>query len=234
MARQLSRGQCSFCNGEFAKSSMTRHLNSCKERQSTEPAKGRAYRVFHIIVEGRYQPEYWIHIEARANTTLDELDDFLRETWLECCGHLSAFAIGRGLYMSYADDLDDLDQDMYGVKLGAVLKAPMTIFHKYDFGTTTDLSLRVVAEREVKSRKPDVQMLARNLAPDIRCDECGAVAELVCPVCVWSEEPSWYCGACADDHDCGIDMLLPVVNSPRTGMCGYTGTIDYSSTMLDI
>lgn len=24
-------------------------------------------------------------------------------------------------------------------------------------------------------------------------------------------------------HECGEDMLLPVVNSPRVGMCDYTG-----------
>lgn len=28
---------------------------------------------------------------------------------------------------------------------------------------------------------------------------------------------------CTQKHDCGEDMLLPLVNSPRASMCGYTG-----------
>ena len=34
----------------------------------------------------------------------EELDQFLRSIWLECCGHLSAFQIG-----SFQHDEDDLD-----------------------------------------------------------------------------------------------------------------------------
>jgi len=33
----------------------------------------------------------------------------------------------------------------------------------------------------------------------------------------------WLCDECAPKHKCGEDMLLPVVNSPRVGKCGYTG-----------
>ena len=31
------------------------------------------------------------------------------------------------------------------------------------------------------------------------------------------------CSHCAKKHECGEDVQLPVVNSPRMGMCGYTG-----------
>jgi len=31
------------------------------------------------------------------------------------------------------------------------------------------------------------------------------------------------CEGCAGEHECGEEMLLPVVNSPRVGMCGYEG-----------
>jgi hypothetical protein len=30
---------------------------------------------------------YWMHLEVAAGTTLTILDRFLRDTWLECCGH---------------------------------------------------------------------------------------------------------------------------------------------------
>ena len=28
---------------------------------------------------------------------------------------------------------------------------------------------------------------------------------------------------CADEHDCGLGSFLPVVNSPRAGVCGFVG-----------
>jgi len=33
-----------------------------------------------------------------ARATLTDLDGFLRDIWLECCGHLSAFDIGTVRY----------------------------------------------------------------------------------------------------------------------------------------
>jgi hypothetical protein len=42
---------------------------------------------------------------------------------------------------------------------------------------------------------------------------------------MYEQENPFYCGAHAEseEHECGEEALLPVVNSPRMGMCGYTG-----------
>ncbi|MDP2782290.1 hypothetical protein [Devosia sp.] len=80
-----------------------------------------------------------MHLKVAGDARLENLDKFLRQVWLECCGHLSAFRIE-----------------------GNELK---------------------------KSKK-----LRHALSPGI---------ELV--------------------HEYDEEMLLPVVNSPRTGVCGYAG-----------
>ena len=49
---------------------------------------------------------------------------------------------------------------------------------------------------------------------------CGKPATSVCTVCVY-EEGGWLCAECAKAHECGEEMLFPVVNSPRVGMCAY-------------
>lgn len=41
---------------------------------------------------------YWLYLEMPARATLTDLDGFLRDIWLECCGHLSAFDIGTVRY----------------------------------------------------------------------------------------------------------------------------------------
>lgn len=226
MPRQTSKGTCFYCNGEFGKSGMTRHLQTCKQRPAASnvgrPTTG---SILHIVVEGRYAPEYWMHLEAPAKATLVELDAFLRWTWLECCGHLSAFDIGGTSYMSHAEmglgfDMDE--ESMRGKRLGAVLAPGEKFSHQYDFGTTTELRLRVVSENKGQVEDEPVNVLARNEPPKIPCSECGRPATQVCGMCSW-EGTGWLCAKCSQDHECGDEFFLPVVNSPRVGMCGYTG-----------
>ena len=40
---------------------------------------------------------------------------------------------------------------------------------------------------------------------------------------MYEREDPFLCEVHTEKHDCGEEALLPVVNSPRMGMCGYTG-----------
>lgn len=227
MARATSKGTCCFCERVFGKAAMSRHLAACKARfPETVPAPAgrdlRRSRRFHLVISGRYAPSYWLHVEASAQATLDDLDSFLRSTWLECCGHLSAFRLG-GRWFSSAPEVDwDQSDEGLDVKLGKLLSPGMSLSYEYDFGTTTDLTVKVVAERQGEAGAEDVQLLARNDPPEIACNLCDQPAALICTQCL-DEGDGWLCEGCAGDHECGEDVLLPVVNSPRVGMCGYTG-----------
>ena len=229
MARQTSMGTCTFCHGEFSKSSMTRHLETCEQRVIAEAKTGSRQKIqktrkFHLVVEGRYLPIYWMHLEVTASATLATLDRFLRDIWLECCGHLSAFEIGGVRYAVDAgmDDGWDMDEKSMRVRLDKVLSPGQTCSYEYDYGTTTDLKLKVISEREVEAKGKAIQVLARNNQPMIVCEVCGKPATSVCSQCI-DDDRGWVCDTCAEDHECGEEMLLPVVNSPRVGMCAYTG-----------
>ena len=217
MARRTStKGKCVFCQQAYSKGGMTKHLASCKERK---PATG-PVRYFHLVAEGLYAPEYWLHLEMPASATLEDLDHFLRDIWVECCGHLSAFSIMGQTYTQLFDDgfFED-DKDM-NVKLGQILSPGLTFSYEYDFGTTTELKLKVAAARTGQKLKDTVKILARNDPPDIRCQSCGKLATQVCSNCVYMGE-GWLCYDCMLEHECGEEMALPVVNSPRVGMCAY-------------
>ena len=111
-----------------------------------------------------------------------------------------------------------------GRKLMDVFHPGMEFIHEYDFGDTTELLVKVLGQYEgpVKPRSP-IEILARNEPPEIACDECGeALAAQICVECL-GEGSGWLCEACAEVHGCDEEMRLPVVNSPRTGVCGYTG-----------
>ncbi len=220
MAKSTTDGQCLFCKGTFSKQAMSKHLEACEKRKPSKKASASPQRVFHLLVEGRYAPEYWIHLEAAANATLQDLDGLLRDLWLECCGHLSAFTIAGQTYSSTV--MDEFGDKNMKVPLGKVLYPKMKFSHEYDFGTTTELTLKVVAERESAVKRGDIILMARNEPPLIVCDVCGKKATQLCSQCIY-EDTGALCGNCANEHDCGEDMLLPVVNSPRVGMCGYSG-----------
>jgi hypothetical protein len=49
---------------------------------------------------------------SKADAILSRLDHFLRDIWLECCGHLSAFRIDQTIYTIPVDDpFDDFQDD---------------------------------------------------------------------------------------------------------------------------
>src|SRR5947209_18333188 len=101
-------GLCKFCRGEFEKAKMSQHLKNCKARarmeaETAKSPKGKKFlrtKLFHIVLEGKYNPQYWMHIEMPAEAQLIHLDDFIRAAWVECCDHLSAFQIGEFYYKS--------------------------------------------------------------------------------------------------------------------------------------
>lgn len=225
--RPVSRGTCGFCGGTFSKGTMTRHLATCAQRVTAAPAPaGRRWArppAFHLLVAGRYQPAYWLHLETPATSRLEDLDDFLRRIWLECCGHLSAFRIEDTHYVRGLDgDVGDLGDEDMDFPLGEVLRPGLSFAHDYDFGTTTELTLRTLSEIEGTAPDRSIRVLARNLPPPIACQTWGRPATQVCSQCIY-EDAGWLCDACAAAHACGEEMLLPVVNSPRVGLCSYTG-----------
>ena len=209
--RKATRGICAVCKNEFGRRAIIAHLEKHMAEQDRTP--GEHVPRLHLLVEGAYGPEYWLHLDVRADATLKKLDTFLRGIWLECCGHLSQFTAGRGLYGLGMSKIG------MGRKIGDALSPGMTFFHEYDFGSTTELKLNVLGEHDGSPAKDPVLLLARNLPPEMPCEVCGKPAELLGGD--YEGEYRQLCGDCADEEM--EEQLLPVVNSPRAGVCGYTG-----------
>jgi hypothetical protein len=229
MADRASKGTCRFCGSSYSGGGIARHLKACAERQAQQdrpPGEGRgqakAAPIYHIQVEGTYRPAYWMHLEVPGYLRLADLDQFLRDVWLECCGHLSAFRIGKQSYHSHAELAADFGEKTMDVRVDEVLKPDLAFEHEYDFGTTTYLTLKVRGVRQGQARGRPIDVMARNDPPEFLCSECGKPATEMCPNCVWDDK-GWLCDDCAPKHKCGFDFLLPIVNSPRMGECGYTG-----------
>jgi hypothetical protein len=131
-----------------------------------------------------------------------------------------------GLFEVFGEGLDDLEPGArpMSTPLKDALAPGFTFSHEYDYGDTTILRLRVLANPVSSSSRELVRVLARNDSPVVPCTECGGKegAAHVCAQCVWDGGGAIGAG-CARRHACGEEFLLPLVNSPRAGVCGYTG-----------
>jgi hypothetical protein len=222
---QKTNGICSLCGGIFGKIAMKNHLEQCLQKHPIRKPSGFSVpiqtKLFTILVKGSFLHEYWMYFEIPANSLLRGLDVFLRDTWVECCGHLSAFTINGKRYMSETDEYFKDDKSM-NYLLEKVLRIGKEFYYEYDFGSPTYLELKVVNEREIEDSDRSINILARNEPPVVYCDSCGKIATHICRQCSHSGK-GWVCEDCAPDHECGEEVLLPVVNSPRVGLCGYSG-----------
>ena len=99
------------------------------------------------------------------------------------------------------------------------LKKGSLMFYEYDEGSTTSIIIKVikiVANKEEEYK--DITIVNRNDPPKVNnCTDCENPLDRHCLEC-----RELYCDNCRASHSCsGEEMSLPIMNSPRTGICGY-------------
>lgn len=202
-------GNCYVCGETFGEIAMKNHVLKKHNTGSEES--------FLLKIESAEFKDYWLYIDIPKSKKLESLDKFLRDIWLECCGHMSRFAASHRSYGNIGKSRT----------IGS-FKAGDKIFYEYDMGTTTPLNIKFIGEIKRPKQSMVVRLLARNIAPVLPCFICDIPAEFVCAECMY--DPSESVGAVfcekhaiKHEHD---DMMMPITNSPRSGECGYTGELD--------
>lgn len=219
--RKQTRGKCTFCERKMTRGGLVRHLAACPERkkalQAANEKPGQTETLYHLQVQDAWGGDYWLHIEMKGSASLNALDRYLRAIWLECCGHLSRFSVGGGWQGEEVAKRRQADQ---------VFEPGLELTHIYDFGTSSITTIKVVDERVGKplTARP-IFLMARNDPPEITCMECDRLAAWLCMECVYEHNAL---GALCDEHvedhpHQNYGEPFPLVNSPRTGMCGYVG-----------
>lgn len=230
------KGICRYCGKEYAKGYIVRHLASCKERKlrlENETGK-RTCGYFELLIFGKYDRDYWMVIEVKETATLDDVDQFLRDIWLECCGHLSAFEINGVSYESCpeTDSFWGREAESMNCKLKSVLQKGMSVEYEYDFGSTTELVIEVKDYRIGHNRKEKLLILSRNNPMTFICGACKKkAAAYVAPELFYDGNP-FLCEECSDLDEYEDEYLLPVCNSPRMGVCGYEGSSIYPDAFV--
>jgi hypothetical protein len=218
--RKQSRGKCAFCERELTKGGMARHLPTCPQRRELISAAnqkpGKDQQLYHLQVQDAWQGDYWLHLEINGSANLTGLDRYLRAIWLECCGHLSQFSVGgwRG------------EEIPKRTRVDRIFEPGIELTHIYDFGTSSITLIKMLRTREGKplTRYP-ITLMARNDPPKMSCMECERQASWLCIECMYEwNAPGTLCEQHAETHPHeNYGEPIPLVNSPRVGMCGYDG-----------
>jgi hypothetical protein len=204
-----SEGKCVYCDKTFLQTGIVKHLKS--HLAASERANASTGIAIHLSIVA---DKMFLQLLVNGSATFKELDGFLRDIWVDCCGHLSGFSY-QHTKIAMRSRLQD------------VLTGNITIRYDYDFGDTTTFYCKVVGIYHLTMNEPLV-LLSRNEPLKIKCSLCNKKpAVAICSVHMYEDE-YLFCESCARKHekvceDFAGHARLPVINSPRMGVCGYTG-----------
>ncbi|PKO13490.1 MAG: hypothetical protein CVU39_18995 [Chloroflexi bacterium HGW-Chloroflexi-10] len=213
-------GTCGYCGEVITKRGVTKHLEKCPMRiealQTATDSQRPMETIWHLRVQDADNKDFWLDLEMNGSASLKKLDEYLRAIWLECCGHMSQFTIGGwgGTEIGISH------------KANTIFEPGLVLRHLYDFGTTSETDIKVKSSRQGKpASKHPIVLLARNQKPLATCQECGQPAQWLCIECIEEEDCSGtLCDKHANEHPHhNYGEPMPLLNSPRTGMCGYEG-----------
>ena len=161
--------------GSSQRTEIAKHLQTCKKRVDLCEKAEKTEKYFELLLYGAYNKDYWLIIQIKENATLDDLDRFIRDIWVECCGHLSAFEIDGVSYEREPDDDFGWGEPAKSTNhtLKQVLTTGMIFNYEYDFGSTTEIMVKVLDHYSAQKQNEKVVILSRNNPPEFACSICG-------------------------------------------------------------
>ena len=224
--KMKSEGKCLFCGKTFAKAGIHRHLATHLKEKAAAGSPGKS---FLIKVEPHKKMEtfpYFLSLWIDGETEMDDIDDFLRKIWLDCCWHKSEFwkkvnvqRITQKVYWEtlrkmkeenrtedeciqfmldneYSKD-DDVEVISMENKAKIVFQKSKVLNYDYDFGMPTSLVITVIEEYQVKAES-EIVLLSRNEPLAIMCKVCEKMPATKLCTCHW--QFSVFCDECAKEH----------------------------------
>ena len=216
-----TQSQCLGCRKTLQTKTARTHLKSCIAAAKMPEGRRRKPMLIVSATAGYDDTKtvYALYTLMPKNATLRDIDELLRETWLECCGHLSSFDSKGTKFTSDGFDQDMFDDPSFDHRAAWTIPPGTEAEYQYDMGDTTCVTVRVepapeqawawLARQEIDPGDP----VLRNLMPEL-CDKCGQEAshfrpaETLCTGCT-PENPRTYVELLARTHPpcrgCGVE-----------------------------
>ena len=177
-----TQSQCLGCRKQLHNRSARKHLNTCIAKAGATAPKPMLL-VSATASYGHTKNVYVLYTLMPKNATLRDIDEFLKEHWLECCGHLSTFDSKQALFVSdgFEDGFAGGTNPSFDHRAAWAIPPDSDAHYEYDMGSTTCVSIRVqpapdgaqdwLAQHGIDAGDPILQ----NLMPE-SCDDCGQEA----------------------------------------------------------
>jgi hypothetical protein len=192
--------ECEYCKKKFGCRIIADHYGECLINKHVDES-GYLIRFFSHGITGEV---YFIYAIVGSKCNFNDIDKFLRKTWCECCNHLSQF-------MEFGS-VDELKK----TKKICTYEENDRFCYEYDMGSTTTIYFEILKRLNGDEINNKIKILKQNDELLIKCCKCKEKA-------IFWIETIPLCGQCSsmmnkDDSE----MLSDIVNSPRTGVCGYS------------
>lgn|GEM_PF-2109566 len=223
------KGKCYFCGRELTSGGGANHIKNCKKRlgiiEENKKIEGRYAKKFILLIKDKYIKDFWMYISMGKNAKLKDLDKFIRDVWVECCGHLSCFKIKDKIYgeSRIEDDIWNHYNGDLNIRIKNLVQIKNIFEYEYDFGSTTYITIKVIDEFSDIKTKNNIEILARNNEPIVKCSDCGEKAK-------YEFEDGYegirkcLCDKCIENYNQSEDNYIEEIecaNSPRFGICDY-------------
>jgi len=153
-------GRCIFCNTKISTSMALKHFSKCSK--VNDVLKG-GIDAYLIKIKDKYSAYYWLYVVVPLDYTLEDLDMFIRDIWVDCCSHASEFRINEITYSSdFVIKYDSKEKSMK-IKLSEILNNGLDFEYTYDYVNTTELKLEVISTVKIKEKY--IYILGRNDNP---------------------------------------------------------------------
>ena len=135
------QGKCYYCGKELTERTIKRHMKNCSEMKKIIEDKIQNPKEVRdqFLISIKYKKnsgKYCIYMSIDANLQLEHIDKFIRDIWVECCGHSSTFYIDKQEYSSNSDG-----QLKMNIHLKDILNVNQKFEYKYDFDLTKTIDL---------------------------------------------------------------------------------------------
>jgi hypothetical protein len=215
---------CKTCPAKFFKKDIITHQNTC----IVSTNKHKSGYLIRFVSYGQNNNQYYMYALFDASSTFSDIDIFLKEMWVECCGHLSGFS--------------NLNSQIKIKNSTLISKYPnqSTFLYEYDYGSTTQVFFEFIEilnlNKKTKTKQP-IELLLRNDPPYIKCYSCDKNSVFYYEDMSFCREDSYgfYLEKPKEIKETKVikktkepkeiriqkEYLLPILNSPRSGVCGY-------------
>jgi len=195
------RVNCQLCKKSFGCKQIYVHYAVCIAEKYTQEYSG--HYVVSFLSRGMCNNQYYIYAIINPKTTFATIDNYLRNKWLNCCGHLSNFECEKKQISKRATFKTYADKD---------------IIYEYDMGSTTTIymqkSILIKSDKE-PLKTTYLHNVLQNDPFKFNCKICDKPA---------SYHDGVYQFVCETHKDKADNYLLTqIVNSPRMGERCFDG-----------